>query len=150
MRRNFRILLLVLYAVVILFACGGDDDGSSPQRQVSSTLSMKINGVDWTASKNVSASVSFHSSDGKTDAAIISGADNTNQSIQITTAREIDGPGTYEIPSTTGGGISLNYGGKIYAAKNLTIVIDEIKTVNTSKFVRGSFSGVARYLQDEQ
>lgn len=149
MKRNFRILLLVFPVIFFLTGCGGDDDGPSPQNQGTKTLTMKVNGAEWTATKNVSAAISFLSSDGHTDAAIISGADNNGQSIQITTAKEINGPGIYQIPSTSGGGISLNFGGKLYTAKNLTVVIDEIKTVNSSKFVRGSFSGVAKYLHDE-
>jgi hypothetical protein len=150
MKQNRWLLPLVLFFLAALSGCGSDDgDGPAPQSQGNKTLAMKIDGADWIAAKNVAAAISFHSTDGKTDAAIISGADNSNQSIQITTAREIEGPGTYQIPSATGGGIALAFGGKTYIAKNFTVIIDEIKTVNSSKFVRGTFSGVVRDLHDE-
>lgn len=100
------------------------------------------------ATKNVSAAVSFHSSSGDTDGVIIAGNDDSNKRFQLTTARQINGPGTYDISSSTGGGVMFEYNGKTYIAALLTVTIQEIKTVGTTEKVIGTFQGTLKNLHN--
>jgi hypothetical protein len=148
MNSRMRILLLILLLSVFIVSCDKDDSDPAPQNQTPKSLSMKVGGADWSATKDFSAAMSFLSDDGTTDIASITGADEKNQSIQITTGKEVDGPGTYSIPSAAGGGVSLNYNGKVYIVKNLTVVIDDIQVSGTSKLIKGTFEGTVKNLHD--
>lgn len=143
-------LFLVSFVLMLSLACcGGDgDDNDDGTPGTAATLRMKVDGVTWQATKNVSAAVAFISASGNEDGAIIAGRDVNNKLFQLTTAKEIDGPGTYNIPSTTGGGVMFEYNGKTYVQVTLTVIIQEIKTVGTSKKVIGTFQGTLKNLHN--
>jgi hypothetical protein len=148
MNNRLKILPLILLLSAVVFSCSKDEDDPGPQNQTPTDLAMNIGGSNWQATKNFSASISFLSDDGTTDGASIVGADDNNQSIQITTGREVDGPGTYLIPSAAGGGVSLNYNGKVYIVKTMTVVIDEIQISGSSKLIKGTFEGTVVNIHD--
>lgn len=142
-------LFLRSFVLMLSLACcgsdGDDTDGATPG---TATLSMKVNGVTWQATKNVSAAVAFVSAAGNEDGVIIAGRDANNKLFQLTTAREIGGTGTYTVPSSTGGGVMFEYNGKTYIQATLTVIIQEIKTAGTSKKVNGTFQGTLKNLHN--
>jgi hypothetical protein len=144
-----RTLLVAFAAYCLLASCDRDEDPAPvSETPPAAKLSMKMNGVLWTSEKNTTASVAFLSSDGQTDQVIVKGATNSGDNFQLTTAKEISGPGTYEIPSTTGGGIQLTNSSAAYSVSTAggpaTITITEIKTIGSSKYVKGTFEGTIK------
>lgn len=142
------LFLLSFVLMLSLACCGGDGDDADDTTPGTATLSMKADGVAWQATKNVSAAVAFISASGNEDGVIIAGRDANNKLFQLTTAKEINGPGTYNIPSHTGGGVMFEYNGKTYIQVALTVTIQEIKTIGTGKRVNGTFQGTLKNLHN--
>lgn len=152
-----KLLLVAMAAAVAFTSCdrnNDDNNNTTPGTTTAptATLSMKMNGTNWVAEKNTSASLAFRSNDGQTDGAIIKGATNSGENFQITSDKEINGPGTYNLPSSGGGGITYTGNSKSYVVSTAggpaTLNITEIKMIGSSKYIKGTFQGTLRNLTD--
>lgn len=145
--------LLILAIAATFVSCKKDDSNNNNSGNnttpPTAKLSMKRNGTTWTADQNTSASISFRSNDGMTDGAIVSGKNSADGfSFQLTTAREVSGPGTYNLPGTGGGGITFTSNSAAYNVKQATVTITEIKTIGSSKYIKGSFQGTIKNIHN--
>lgn len=139
-----KLRLLTIFISILFVSCEKDKtDDPTPEAAPVASVSMKVNGLKWFATKNTSALVV--STEGQKNQVALTGNLDGTEFFQMATAKEIDGPGTYSVPSNSVGAIQFWNSAKTYVVDTnsapATVVISGIRTIAGKQYVKGTFSG---------